>query len=203
MKGHLREAKERTRMMDDGHDGACNAFADYFEHEGRKWEDGLVAEGELGSYFVLKVSAAGWHSAALVLVDEQKAEMARQRHLVVPPAKSSSRPNNDAAPPYPYGLASLCMFLVHLVRWFLGLTARDAIAAENAKQGRWRREGVHAKGRDDGNSHGGADDDDDDVLDENQAQRVPMWAEDPFPRLRMADGEAMPGEIAITESWTS
>ncbi|MCJ1423642.1 hypothetical protein MMC29_001526 [Sticta canariensis] len=205
IKGHLREAAERTRMMGDGHDGACNAFADYFEHEGRKWEDGLVAEGELGAYFVLKVSAAGWHSAALVLVDEQKAEMARQRHLVVPPAKSSPRPNNDVVPPYPYGLASLCMFLVHLVRWFLGLTDRDAIAAENTKQGRRRREGVHARGRDDGSSHGGADDDDDDddVLDENQAQRVPAWTQDPFPRLRMADGEAMPGEIAITERWTS
>ena len=203
IKGRLPEAAARSSMLDEGHDGACDAFADYFEHEGRKWEDGLVAEGELGGYFVLKVSAAGWHSAAMVLVDEEKVEMARQRHLVVPPAKSSSssRPNTAAVPPYPYGLESLCMYLVHLVRWFLGLTARDAIAAEVRERGRRRREGVvHATGKDGGRRRGDADEV---VSDASQAPRVPTWAEDPFPRLRMANGEVMPGEIAITERWTS
>lgn len=176
------EAAERARMLDDGHDGACNAFADYFEQEGRKWEDGLTAEGELGAYFVLKVSGAGWHSAALVLVDETKAEMARQKHLVI-------APNNEAVQPDSYGLAWLYMLLVHSIRWFLGLAARDATAAENMQE--------HRRSGQDYGSHGGGVVD---ILDETQAPKpVYTWAQDPFPRLRMADGDAMPGEIEITE----
>lgn len=179
------EPAQRTRMMNDGHDGACNAIADYFEHEGRKWEDGLTAEGELGAYFALKVSAAGWHSAALVLVDENKAEMAQQKHLVAPPAASSPPPTAQAVQPPPppvYRLAWLYLLLVLSVRRFLGLTARDtATAAEAATTtARHRREAAgNVPRKDDG--------------------LVYTWAQDPFPRLRMADGEVMPGEIEITE----
>lgn len=57
-------------------------YGDYFEAEGRRWEEGVTAEGEMGAYFALKVAAAGWHSAALILVDEEKAERARQKHVV-------------------------------------------------------------------------------------------------------------------------
>ncbi|KAL8690029.1 MAG: hypothetical protein Q9218_004429, partial [Villophora microphyllina] len=53
------------------HAPAVKAVGDWFDKEGRKWEDGIVEEGEMGGYFVLKVAAAGWHSAALVLVDEE------------------------------------------------------------------------------------------------------------------------------------
>jgi len=56
-------------------------YGDYFEAEGRRWEEGVTAEGEMGAYFALKVAAAGWHSAALVLVDEDTAEQARQKHV--------------------------------------------------------------------------------------------------------------------------
>lgn len=192
-KGREDEATERARMLNAGHDGACNAFADYFEQEGRKWEDGLTAEGELGAYFVLKVSAAGWHSAALVLVDETKAESARQKHLVVPPA-SLPPPNNEAVQPDVQGLAWLYTLLVHAVRWFLGLTARDAKAA-GIIQERRRRAGGPTDRRSEDRS-GGADD----ISDETEAQPAYTWAQDPFPRLRMADGEAMPGEIDITEA---
>ncbi|MCJ1462572.1 hypothetical protein MMC07_001174 [Pseudocyphellaria aurata] len=192
------EAQERARMVVvNQHNGACNAFADYFEQEGRKWEDGLTAEGELGAYFVLKVSAAGWHSAALVLVDEKKAELARQKHLIVPPS-GSSPPINDAVQPTLYGLAWFYTLLIGSVRWFLGLTARDATAAKNTGSPRRRNEG-HPDSRVDDSSGGNADDGV--VLDENEEARpVYTWSHDPFPRLRMADGEVMPGEIEITES---
>lgn len=170
-RGRKDEAQERARMLDGQHEGACNAFADYFEQEGRKWEDGLTAKGELGAYFVLKVSAAGWHSAALVLVDEKKAKLARQKHLIVPPTGPPPLDNDDVQPNF-YGLAWFYTLFVGSVRSFLGLTARDARAAKN----------------------------DGDVLDENQeAQPVYTWSQDPLPRLRMADGEVMPGEIEITE----
>lgn len=217
-RGREDEATERAGMLDAGHEGASNAFADYFEQEGRKWEDGLTAEGELGAYFVLKVSAAGWHSAALVLVDETKAETARQKHLVVPTARLSP-PNNDnnneAVQPHLHGpawLAWLYTLLIHSIRWFLGLTARDATAATAAAaaaaeiiQERRRRPRADGSAEDrrgqDRSSVGvGADDIGSDES-EPQAQQQPAytWAQDPFPRLRMADGEAMPGEIEITD----
>lgn len=187
MKGHHHEASERARMVNDGHEGACNAFAEYFEQEGRKWEEGLTAEGDLGAYFVLKVSAAGWHSAALVLVDETKAEMARQKHLVAPPIRSSPS-NNEAVEPRFDWLAWFYMLLVYSVRCFLGLTARD----EDTKGRRHRR-------RDEGHLGKRGEGSDGVAVDENQAQPVYTWAEDPFPRLRMADGEVMPGQIQITQ----
>lgn len=59
-----------------------NRYGDFFENEGRQWEEGITGENEMGAYFALKVAAAGWHSAALVLVDEEKAERARQKHIV-------------------------------------------------------------------------------------------------------------------------
>lgn len=47
----------------------------------------VCSDGEgsgMGAYFVLKVAAAGWHSAALVLVDEDKAERVRQQYVKKP-----------------------------------------------------------------------------------------------------------------------
>ena len=69
------------------------AIGDYFEREGARWEEGVTEPGEMPAYFALKVSAAGWHSAALVLVDEEKAERARQNHIVPPPPPPEPTPN--------------------------------------------------------------------------------------------------------------
>ena len=117
-----------------------DAYGDYFEEVGRHWEDGIMAENEMGAYFAFKVSASGWHSAALVLVDEEKAERARQKHIVDPvepptaePDGTSPKPNN----PSRGGPASWSRYasamrqqIMSLIRWFLGLTARDAAAAD-------------------------------------------------------------------------
>ena len=45
-------------------------FSEWVEREGRAWEEGVSNEDGLGGFFAMKVAAAGWHSAALVLVDE-------------------------------------------------------------------------------------------------------------------------------------
>ena len=70
-------------------------LGEWFEHHGRTWQDGpdgYVADDNsentvddgIGSHFVLKVAAAGWSSAALVLVDEEKAERVRSKYLAQP-----------------------------------------------------------------------------------------------------------------------
>lgn len=142
-KSKVGEAQARGLLLGTDNGRASEAMGDYFEREGARWEEGLTGEGELSSYFVLKVSAAGWHSAALVLVDDEKAERARKTHLVIRP------------PPIP-------------------LTA--AVGPFESDQ---------------------ASDSADDSPDEPEEGMIFAWVNDPFPRLRMRDGEVMPGEIDV------
>ena len=113
---------------------------DYYEKQGAKWEaDVPKAEGDVGAYFVLKVAAAGWSSAALVLVDEERAERARQAHIIKPTEPSET----SSAAEYEYGdspfemveiaLRSVSDWILRAGRYFLGLTERDARARRNGR----------------------------------------------------------------------
>ena len=187
-KSHGEEALDRGTMVANGHERACDAVGDYFESEGRKWEEGVTGEGELGAYFVLKVSAAGWHSAALVLVNEDKVKLARKKHLVSPgsplvePASAAPSPERrDTAQvlgwsAWGYWFAWLGTTFICPLRWFLGLTARDA-ATQRSRLPPTERDPTTK------------------LDDEVQY----TWTQDPFPRLRMADGEVMPGAIDVME----
>ena len=73
------------------------AFSEWVEQEGKHWEDGpgvsktsehpAQTAGEestgdyanLGSYFAVAIAAAGWHSGAMVLFDEDKAHEVRSK----------------------------------------------------------------------------------------------------------------------------
>ncbi len=79
--GRVARAQEVMEKLMDSNQ-VRDKYGDYFEAEGRRWEDGVTDQGEMGAYYALKVAAAGWHSAALVLVDDEKAERARQQHVV-------------------------------------------------------------------------------------------------------------------------
>lgn len=172
---------------------AVTAMGDYFEREGQKWEDGVKAEGEMGSYFVLKVAAAGWHSAALVLVDEEKAESARLMHVIPSEAekKADAEEGGENAHDWhggtwedidaPWDQLSKAVlgfynWLWSLGRTFLGLEARDERAETDRKRKTEEKQGK----------------------DKRDTLRY-TWSDQPFPRLRMRNGEVMPGEIEITE----
>ena len=117
---------------------------EWFEQRGSCWEEGIHdGEEELPAYFALKVSAAGWHSAALVLVDDDKAEKARRKHVKQPledkkasdttsngsvPVKQAHQGNWVAWDQLAASVAWIWRWSHWLVRWFLGLTARDAAA---------------------------------------------------------------------------
>ena len=173
------ESRRRRDMLDARHEGTRKAYADYFEKEGAKWEQGSTAEGEMGSYFVLKVAAGGWSSAALVLVDEEEAEKAREAHIVRPaydritpsPAPSVQSSDSYEVIESPGEQLSKAVYEIYSWVWelgrsFLGLTARDS-----------RRK----------------------LTDEDEEEVQYTWSNEPFPRLRLLDGEAMPGEILLTE----
>lgn len=172
---------------------AVTAMGAYFEREGRKWEDGVKQKGEMGSYFVLKVAAAGWHSAALVLVDEDKAERARLTHVLPPKAEVPEEdwhegtwedidaPWDQLSNALRWCANWIWTWIWTLGRMFLGLEARDKrVEAERKKDTTTEGE------RENGEGEEGSRD----------AVRY-RWTDQPFPRLRMANGEVMPGEIEI------
>ena len=78
-------------------------FSEWVEQEGQHWADGPpnahrttipdwssgpstgklnLDYDNLGAFFAISIAAAGWHSGALVLVDDSKAEEARSRWIV-------------------------------------------------------------------------------------------------------------------------
>lgn len=71
------------------------AFSEWVEQEGRNWREGPLGKvtnesgaaggsqsehyDDLEAYFTIGIAAAGWHSGALVLVDEDKADHVRSK----------------------------------------------------------------------------------------------------------------------------
>ena len=86
-------------------DQRWGAFSEWVEQEGRHWHEGPMgiqdentAAGDksrkgdyedLDAYFAIGISAAGWHSGALVLVDEDKAHKTRSRWIKLDHASAS------------------------------------------------------------------------------------------------------------------
>ncbi len=125
--------------------------SDWFETRLRNWEkgpedsqDGMtghVDDDGLPAYFALSVAAAGWHSGALVLVNEAKAKRTRDRYRVAAPSStedvvadnsqtiptvSATEPGvtkTEGAQPENSGgmLNSIISAIKNGARWFLGL----------------------------------------------------------------------------------
>lgn len=68
-------ASEVIKKQEDKQAG----FSEWVEREGRAWEEGVSSEDGLGGFFAIGVAAAGWHSAALVLVDEGVRRRVREK----------------------------------------------------------------------------------------------------------------------------
>ncbi|KAF2126351.1 RCC1/BLIP-II [Dothidotthia symphoricarpi CBS 119687] len=73
------ESKERWDLFKTD-PNVQGEVSEWFEQEGRLWDKDGGDDG-LGAYFALGVSAAGWHSGALVLVNEDLAEKQFAAHL--------------------------------------------------------------------------------------------------------------------------
>lgn len=173
----MSEDNELGVLLTEGNEGARKAYANYFEAEGEKWEESVTKEDDMGAYFVLKVAAGGWSSAALVLVDEEKAEKARQAHIIhsfddrrtPSPALSAQSDHSDEVIESPGEQLSnaICVMYewIRKLGWkFLGLAARDKSREDESK----RR--AHEIRRD---------------------RNEYVWSRAPFPRLSLQDGEAI------------
>ena len=81
------------------------AFSEWIEQEGRHWQEGPTRNlqesatavnrsdkgdyEDLDAYFAIGIAAAGWHSGALVLVDEDKAHEIRSKWISLDHASAS------------------------------------------------------------------------------------------------------------------
>ena len=172
------EAITAEEIMSRGGTEALHVWSEWFEREGRAWHFGPKATNssasespdaatDKGAYFALKITAAGWHSGALVLVDEEKAEHVRQKWLM-PPKSDISKPERhvDGQSPLVQVVSEAGTWLYETGRWFLGLTERDAHQKEDQ---------------------------------ETVGEQPPtyVWANDTLPRLRLPNGEEMPGTAPL------
>jgi SCF-associated factor 1 len=181
----------------------CQVYGEWFERQGAVWHQGpkglksdTAADDEgNGAYFALKVTAAGWHSAALVIVDQNKAELVRNRWKVplqrdpettpASPEKETSTdllssqaetPNVRGGQPITehilQGVQRLRSTIVETGRTFLGLTARDETAAANSAADDSKRD---------------------------HKERPWLWERQGLPRLKGIGGEIIPGEGEVAE----
>lgn len=73
--GHGDDSGEASARLDlfRSNEDVQFEISEWIEQESRYWDDLVVKDAEdgLGAYFALSVSAAGWHSGAIVLVNEK------------------------------------------------------------------------------------------------------------------------------------
>ena len=163
------EVRQQEALQTDNRASARKAIADYFEQKGAEWEKGVAKNDEMGAYFVLKVAAAGWHSAALVLIDDEVAEKARNAHKISrqpapSPAPSVRSVDSREVVEAPWDQLSNTVCAIGAWFWeqgrrFLGLTQRD----ERREMG-------------------------EDQAETKVEETEYTWEKEPFPRLRVENG---------------
>jgi SCF-associated factor 1 len=214
------EAAERIRIA-LGSPGltAQGEVSEWIEQEGQDWESKFEIrddDDDLGAYFALSVSAAGWHSGALVLVNQnmvdrvekavERPDVALLQHSkveagpsTVPAAESSSTSPQTAEPSSDTPVdnnedTSLWNRAADYGRYFLGMPPYNVSSAGNVAQGVARPERNVATAMPRANEpHPG---------DYGASPRPGfhyVWAGDHFPRLRLSDGTEMPGEVDFDE----
>jgi SCF-associated factor 1 len=183
------EAKERMRMF-VSEPGVQGELSEWFEQEGRDWDkDPNLKDADddgLGSYFALSVSAAGWHSGAIVLVNEQLAERVRQNCIIKDPAVEENE-EKDGEEEEGEGssrlVASSLSWLYALGRAFLGLppTGHPLQDADNHPE--------QSNDFLDPVTHGASP----------EKGYLYIWADKSFPRLKLSDEREMPGTVEFDE----
>ena len=198
------ESMERVRMAIGSPGIRCQGeVSEWIEQEGRDWEKKFGVKGDeddgLGAYFAMSVTAAGWHSGALVLVNEDLAERLKRACEVPDPASaptaepelSGHSPDSTGEAEAPQGLVSWLFGSAVSVasdygRWFLGMSPYNAAPPpepESTEQMNEFRRGTHP-------------------LNYGASPRVGFtyrWANDHFPRLQLSDGVEMPGMVPFEE----
>lgn len=172
------EARERLNMTSED-PVVQGEVSEWFEQEGRDWDKRVETSDDdgLGAHFALSVSAAGWHSGALVLVNEDLEERVRQSCIVEDPDVPQPKKEEKGDASGPSIFTSVSTWIANLGRGFLGLHAAD--------------------------QHRDTDLQDLDVAAGRRPIGMPhckyTWVDKSFPRIRLTDGTVLPGEKEIDE----
>jgi SCF-associated factor 1 len=218
------EAAERIRMAIGSPDlNGQGEVSEWIEQQGRDWEEkyGLKDQDEdgLGAYFALSVTAAGWHSGALVLVNDDLAQKISQACEIPDPkavspkeaeaeakgeesnanpsseeASANSSDSNNVSTPLPSSLFSTAL---DYGRWFLGVAPYSAASSSssssslsnNSRQQSNNNTQPSARRHFEPADYGASP----------REGRLYAWAGDHFPRLRLSDGREMPGTVEFDE----
>lgn len=196
------EAAERVRMAIGSPDIAGQGeVSEWVEQQGRAWEEkyGLQDQDEdgLGAYFALSVTAAGWHSGALVLVNEELAQkISTACEIPDPNANTAGEKANDEAENNDVSTqpsSSLLSTVLDYGRWFLGVGPYSAPSPSSNTS--WqsnnssRPQGIDVRRRPEPADYGASPGE----------GKLYAWAGDHFPRLKLQDGREMPGTVAFDE----
>lgn len=210
------EAAARVRMaIGSPGPNAQGEVSEWIEQQGRDWEGKFGIRGQsdeddgLGAYFALSVSAAGWHSGALVLVNEDMAEKLR-RAVEIPETTTEDeathhepeeavQPDTEIPQAGPSTTEDPNTTLLDRAadwgRYFLGL------APYNVSDAAYDPNAAHLRSNTTNTSNAGS-----------PRHREPVnfgaspreafhyvWANDHFPRLQLSDGTDMPGDVPFDE----
>ncbi|KAL1302304.1 hypothetical protein AAFC00_002719 [Neodothiora populina] len=225
------EARERMRMCADT--SVQGEVSEWVEQEGRAWEqkmtelgaepgenardsgDSSLDDDGLCTYFALSVTAAGWHSGALVLVNEDLARSTRERCLVPLPLPSDdtetqspgevggdstteAQSRQDTSQGQPDSLITQVTGMISRLTTSIwpAQNPNGPMTANTPNNGSVSRPVVSAR-HDASNphaflhpsNHGAAD----------QQGRQYVWAGDSFPRLVLRHGREMPGSCEFSQ----
>ena len=183
------EGEAHGQGIGDHSDSQIEVLGEWFEREGREWSRGphpythstheaieqTESEDE-GAYFALKVSAAGWHSGALVLVDEAKAARVKQKYVVKLPPKHPSLATTISQPPGI--LQQMTNAVSGFARWLSGPQALESSIARSLP---------------------GPPQATQNQVEPSENENAYIWHDRPFPRLRNVTGELMPGDGPAAE----
>lgn len=184
------EARERMRMTLGSPDyHAQGEVSEWIEQEGRDWEDKYhvrrEGDDDLPAYFVMSICAAGWHSGALVLVNEDLADRITNA-VELKEFEDQTLPQNSQAPS---GLLELLVSFLWLLydvgHWFL---ATGPYA--HLQQPRFLDQTINGSLQSTDPVSFGAS---------PRAGYRYAWADDHFPRLKLRNGEVMPGKAPLNE----
>jgi SCF-associated factor 1 len=227
------ESAERVRMALGSADTTCQGeVSEWIEQQGRDWDrfaapskddDGLCA------YFALSIAAAGWHSAALILKNDDLASRVRQGWEVPqeagvsqPESKENNERSESEAGSSTAREASWSDTIADYGRYFIGAPPYNATTNAtpprygdppnnrmvNALPPRYgdppnngTMNALPPRFGDPPPSQVVAQDEDAYITDgAHSREGVPyVWKDHNFPRLRLQSGEEMPGEVTFDE----
>lgn len=183
------EAAERMRLSIGSVDyRAQGEVSEWIEQEGKDWEEKYRVrkdgDDDLPAYFALSVCAAGWHSGALVLVNEDLAgRITSAVELKEFDALAAAQYSDAPVLSMVQVMVSLYWLLYNAVCWFLGSEYR---AHHQQRTLIVEDTGMHSNN----------------PLTFGASPRPGWryaWADDHFPRLRLSSGLEMPGTAPLNE----